>query len=251
MLDSIIEKIKTKEQIKNIIIYLVSALFLSIAAQISIPFPGEVPMTLQTFSIALIGFTLTKNNGIKSIITYLLLGVIGLPVFAGGATFVGYMLITSILQTYCEEKLTKIKNLEKESRENKLEEINKELTKEIVLSKNGNDLDKDNSQEIEYYLGSIILYCMENNLIRKEVFTEWQNYLKNTLIDKESINFIDDLIKKLELLNTSDLSSYLEVLKQDNDMLDLLIYFSRNGDRLAQLLNREIPELKKERVLNQ
>lgn len=120
-----------------------------------------------------------------------------------------------------------------------------------MLSKDGDNLDKDSSQEIEYYLGPIILYCMENNLIRNEVFAEWQNYLKNTLIDKESINFIDDLIKKLELLNTLDLSSYLEVLKQDSDILDLLIYFSWNGDRLAQLLNREIPELKKERVLNQ
>ena len=84
MLDSIIEKIKTKEQIKNIIIYLMSALFLSIAAQISIPFPGGVPMTLQTFSIALIGFALTGNKGIKVILTYLFLGIIGLPVFASG-----------------------------------------------------------------------------------------------------------------------------------------------------------------------
>ncbi len=84
MLDSIIEKIKTKEQIKNVIIYLVSALFLSVAAQISIPFPGGVPMTLQTFSIALIGFTLTENKSIKAIFIYLFLGIIGLPVFASG-----------------------------------------------------------------------------------------------------------------------------------------------------------------------
>ena len=84
MLDSIIEKIKTKELIKTIIICLFSVLFLSIAAQISIPLPGGVPMTLQTFSIALIGFTLTKNKSLKVILTYLLLGIIGLPVFASG-----------------------------------------------------------------------------------------------------------------------------------------------------------------------
>ena len=84
MLDSIIEKIKTKEQIKNIIIYLVSALFLSVTAQISIPLPGGVPMTLQTFSIALMGFTLTENKSIKTILIYLFLGIIGIPVFASG-----------------------------------------------------------------------------------------------------------------------------------------------------------------------
>ena len=88
MLDNIIEKIKTKEQIKNVIIYLVSALLLSVTAQISIPLPGGVPMTLQTFSIALIGFTLAENKGIKTILTYLFLGIIGLPVFSsGGAGF--------------------------------------------------------------------------------------------------------------------------------------------------------------------
>lgn len=68
----------------NAIICLVSAFILAIAAQISIPLPGGVPMTLQTFSIALIGFTLTENKGIKAILTYLFLGVIGIPVFASG-----------------------------------------------------------------------------------------------------------------------------------------------------------------------
>ncbi len=84
MLENIIERIKTKEVIKTVIICLISSLFLAIAAQISIPLPGGVPMTLQTFSIALIGFTLTKNNGLKAILTYLFLGIIGLPVFASG-----------------------------------------------------------------------------------------------------------------------------------------------------------------------
>ena len=84
MLENIIERIKTKELIKTAIICLISSLFLSIAAQISIPLPGGVPMTLQTFSIALIGFTLTKSKGIKTILTYLFLGIIGLPVFASG-----------------------------------------------------------------------------------------------------------------------------------------------------------------------
>ena len=84
MLENIIEKIKTKEQVKTALTCIIAAFILAIAAQISIPLPGGVPLTLQTFSVALIGFTLTQNKGIKTILTYLLLGVIGIPVFASG-----------------------------------------------------------------------------------------------------------------------------------------------------------------------
>ncbi len=85
MLENIIKVTKNyKTIVINAITYLVSALFLAIAAQISIPLPGGVPLTLQTFSIALIGCVLTKNKGIKSILTYLFLGLVGLPVFASG-----------------------------------------------------------------------------------------------------------------------------------------------------------------------
>ena len=66
MLENIIEKIKTKEQVKTALTCIIAAFILAIAAQISIPLPGGVPLTLQTFSVALIGFTLTQNKGIKT-----------------------------------------------------------------------------------------------------------------------------------------------------------------------------------------
>lgn len=70
--------------LQNSLTYIVVAFFLAIAAQISIPLPNGVPLTLQTFTVAMIGFCFTTNKGIKSILTYLLLGVIGIPVFASG-----------------------------------------------------------------------------------------------------------------------------------------------------------------------
>lgn len=70
--------------VRNITICLISVVFLAITAQISIPLPGGVPLTLQTFSIALIGFSLAENKGIKTILTYLFLGTMGFPVFASG-----------------------------------------------------------------------------------------------------------------------------------------------------------------------
>lgn len=64
---------------------LATSFVVAVSSQISIPLPNGVPMTLQTFSVALVGFCLYKNNkGLKSIITYLFLGLLGMPVFAQG-----------------------------------------------------------------------------------------------------------------------------------------------------------------------
>jgi len=61
-----------------------SALFaaiIAVLAQLSIPLPNGVPITLQTFAIALCGFFL----GIKAIVPvviYVLIGAVGMPVFS-------------------------------------------------------------------------------------------------------------------------------------------------------------------------
>ena len=59
------------------------AAIIAICAQISIPMPYGVPMTLQTFAIPLAGVVLGAKNGTISTLIYILLGFIGLPVFAG------------------------------------------------------------------------------------------------------------------------------------------------------------------------
>ena len=63
------------------------AAVIAVMAQISIPMPGEVPMTMQTFAITLAAVVLGAKLSTVSSVIYLLLGAIGLPVlanFSGG-----------------------------------------------------------------------------------------------------------------------------------------------------------------------
>lgn len=61
----------------------VFAAILCILSVISIPTPFGVPLTFQTFGVALIGFILGKKYGTLCIFIYIILGSIGLPVFSG------------------------------------------------------------------------------------------------------------------------------------------------------------------------
>lgn len=53
-----------------------------IMAQIVIPMPFGVPFTMQTFAITLASIVLGSKNGAIASIIYVMLGAIGLPVFA-------------------------------------------------------------------------------------------------------------------------------------------------------------------------
>ena len=61
----------------------------AILAQISIPLPGGVPLTLQTFAVSLAGILLGSKKGFISILVYVLMGAIGLPVFSGFSAGIG------------------------------------------------------------------------------------------------------------------------------------------------------------------
>jgi len=56
---------------------------IAVLAQISIPMPYGVPMTLQTFAIPFAGIVLGARRGALSTVVYVLLGALGVPVFAG------------------------------------------------------------------------------------------------------------------------------------------------------------------------
>ncbi len=55
---------------------------IAVLSQISIPFIAGIPITLQTLAVALTGFILGKKNGTISMVVYVLLGLVGIPVFA-------------------------------------------------------------------------------------------------------------------------------------------------------------------------
>ncbi len=90
--------------------------------QIPIPF-SPVPVTLQVFFILLAGSMLKSKWGGLSMIVYTLLGIAGLPVFAGGSSGMGVLLgptggyiIGFILAAYIIGKLSeKVENSDKSS----------------------------------------------------------------------------------------------------------------------------------------
>lgn len=55
---------------------------LVIMAQISIPMPMGVPITMQTFAVMLAGIVLGSRKGTIATLIYILTGAIGLPVFS-------------------------------------------------------------------------------------------------------------------------------------------------------------------------
>lgn len=55
---------------------------IAVLSQLSIPLPSGVPITLQTFAIALTGYLLGYKAGTIATVIYLLLGLIGAPVFS-------------------------------------------------------------------------------------------------------------------------------------------------------------------------
>ena len=62
---------------------LAGALFVAAAAQVAIPVPGSpVPFTLQPMAVLIVGGLLGARYGAVSLVMYLAMGAVGLPVFA-------------------------------------------------------------------------------------------------------------------------------------------------------------------------
>jgi len=67
---------------------LIAVIFIAFFAQIEIILPinkDGIPITGQTFAVLLVGFFLGTKKGVLAIVIYLILGIVGLPIFAGGA----------------------------------------------------------------------------------------------------------------------------------------------------------------------
>ncbi len=72
-----------KVPIHSICFVALFAAVISVLSILSIPTPWGVPFTLQTFAIALCGFVLGKKYGAAATVVYVLLGLVGVPVYAG------------------------------------------------------------------------------------------------------------------------------------------------------------------------
>jgi len=76
---------------RNAIIVVTGSLLVALSAQIEIPLQ-PVPITGQTFGVLLVGALLGSGRGGLSMLMYLSLGAMGLPMFAGGSSGVARLI---------------------------------------------------------------------------------------------------------------------------------------------------------------
>jgi len=69
------------------------AIVVAVAAQVVVPVPfSPVPMTLQPLAVLAVGGLVGAAGGLSALVLYLLLGILGLPVFAGGGSGAWHLL---------------------------------------------------------------------------------------------------------------------------------------------------------------
>ncbi len=79
-------------RVRDILLITVGSLLVALMAQVKIPLPfTPVPLTGQTFAVLLVGAILGSSRGAASLLFYIVQGVIGLPVFAGGSSGLAYL----------------------------------------------------------------------------------------------------------------------------------------------------------------
>ena len=74
---------KSKLTTKQIVLTGMMTAVLAVLSIVTIPLPTGVPVTLQTFAMAFCGYVLGWKLGGASSALYLILGAIGVPVYAG------------------------------------------------------------------------------------------------------------------------------------------------------------------------
>jgi biotin transporter BioY len=86
------ERFSREYKLKGMVFAALFAAFTAAVAWFKIPLPfTPVPITLQTLVVLISGAMLGSYYGALSMIIYLILGAIGLPVFAGGSSGIGVL----------------------------------------------------------------------------------------------------------------------------------------------------------------
>ena len=85
-------KVTYQNKVQKLVMTGMFSALLAVLSLVSIPMPTGVPITLQTFAVALCGYVLGPALGTLSVMVYLAMGAVGLPVFAGFSSGVGELL---------------------------------------------------------------------------------------------------------------------------------------------------------------
>lgn len=109
-----------KYNIKELTMIGLCAALMAVFSQISIPLPSGVPITLQPFAVVLISVLLEEKLGTLSILTFILIGAIGMPVFANfnsgfsailgptGGFLTGFLIMSFIIGAFSKSKNKKL-----------------------------------------------------------------------------------------------------------------------------------------------
>ena len=138
----------------------------------------------------------------------------------------------------CDKKLMDLED-------NKLnkEEITENRDIQLEITKKTN-----NNKELINIMDNIMLASPYIG-IKLELLPEWQEYLENTFLDPKGIKIIQELIYYLMLIDKLSLEEVLSLVKEREDLLDILIHFSKKGEDLAKILNKEVKDIKRERTI--
>lgn len=71
---------------RDLVLLAAAVVVVAVSARVSVPVPGSpVPQSLQTLAVVLVGAALGARRGGAALALYLLVGAVGVPVFADGA----------------------------------------------------------------------------------------------------------------------------------------------------------------------
>ena len=81
---------KQRSALLNMVFTAMFTAIIAVCSMISIPV-GEVPITLQTFAVCIAAALLGRKRGTLSVLIYILLGAVGVPVFSGMTGGIGVL----------------------------------------------------------------------------------------------------------------------------------------------------------------
>lgn len=84
------ENVRNRSAVKDMVFTAMFAALIAVCSILSIPI-GEVPVTLQTFAVCLTAAMLGWKRGTVAVLVYILLGAVGVPVFAGMSGGIGIL----------------------------------------------------------------------------------------------------------------------------------------------------------------